>query len=449
MLLSRCIALIALVLVTSARAEDFAAQADAYISALVQQNKFSGSVLAAKDGKPLFRKGYLLANREWNIPNGPDTRFRLGSITKQFTATAILQLAEQGKLKVDDPISKYYEASPASWAKVTIHHLLTHSSGIPSYTSMPGFFAKQSRDDRTPEEIIQLTQDKPLEFEPGSKWNYDNTGYILLGYVVEKASGEKYADYVRTHIFEPLGMRDTGYDMPVDIVPHRAAGYDVTPKGWRNSPYLAMSLPYAAGSLYSTVDDLLIWDQAIYAGKLLTPESWKRMFTAHIHEYGYGWGVDEQFHHRQISHGGGINGFATFIARFPDDKVTVIALGNTSSSASGQIAKALAGMLFGEKIAIPAPKVEVKIDTKLLDRYPGKYQLQPGMVLTVTREGDQLKIQLTGQPKFPMFPEGNNLFFLKVVDAELEFIAEPGGQAKAVILHQGGADKEAPRIATP
>jgi D-alanyl-D-alanine carboxypeptidase len=443
------LALLAFMVVTVALAEDFASQADAYISALVQQNKFSGAVLVAKDGKPLFRKGYLLANREWNIPNAPDTKFRLGSITKQFTATAILELAEQGKLKLDDPISKYYAAAPESWAKVTIHHLLTHTSGIPSYTSMPGFFAKQSRDDRTPEEIIQLTQDKPLEFEPGVKWNYDNTGYILLGYVIEKASGEKYADYVHAHIFEPLGMHDTGYDMAADILPHRATGYSVNAKGWRNSPYLAMSLPYAAGSLYSTVDDLLIWDQAIYAGKLLTPESWKKMFTAYLHEYGYGWGIDEQFHQRHISHGGGINGFATFISRFPDAKVTVIALGNTDSAASGRIATALAGMLFGEKVAIPAPFVEAKIDPKLLDQYPGAYQLKPGAVLTVTREGDQLMVQFTGQPKFPVFPEGNGKFFLKVVDAELEFLGEPGAKAGAVILHQGGADQRAPRVEAP
>src|SRR5258708_308236 len=173
---------------TLVHAQDFAVKADQYVSAYVQQNKFIGSVLVARDSKPVFRKGYGLANREWDIPNAPNTKFRLGSITKQFTATCIMQLVEAGKLKLDDPISKYYSGAPA-WTKITIHHLLTHTSGIPSYTDLPGFFQKEAMTDRTPAEIIKLTQDKPLEFEPGEKMKYDNSGYIILGYVIEKVSG--------------------------------------------------------------------------------------------------------------------------------------------------------------------------------------------------------------------------------------------------------------------
>src|SRR5712671_4473271 len=179
------IALAVFTLATISKAQEFASKAEEYLNAQFKRGHFMGSVLVARDGKILFEKGYGLANAEWNIPNTPQTKFRLGSITKQFTATAILQLAEQGKLAVADPVSKYYTDASESWSKVTIHHLLTHTSGIPSYTDDREFFPKKSRDPRTPAEIIKLTQDQPLQFEPGAKWKYDNTGYILLGYIIE------------------------------------------------------------------------------------------------------------------------------------------------------------------------------------------------------------------------------------------------------------------------
>src|SRR5688572_17307322 len=199
-------------------AQDYAARADAFVNAFVEQKKFMGAVLVAQDGKPVLRKGYGFANVEWEIPNTPDTKFRLGSITKQFTALAILQLAEAGKLSLDDPAKKYYSDAPPAWDKVTVHHLLNHTSGIPSYTSIPNFFRDKARDPLKPAEIVKLTQDKPLEFEPGEKMIYSNSGYVLLGHIIEKASGEEYADYMRKHIFEPLGMKNTGYDMQKTII---------------------------------------------------------------------------------------------------------------------------------------------------------------------------------------------------------------------------------------
>jgi D-alanyl-D-alanine carboxypeptidase len=330
-------------------AQDFSAKADRFVTDYVQQNKFIGTVLVARDGKPIFRKGYGLANREWSVPNGPESKFRLGSITKQFTATAILQLVEAGKLKLDDPISKYYTDSPAAWSKVTIHHLLCHTSGIPSYTGLPGFFLKESMFDRTPAEIVKLTQEKPLEFEPGEKFAYDNTGYVLLGYVIEKISGQKYADYLRDHIFSLLGMRDTGYDTAQEVIPHRASGYMFNGTTWVNAPYLAMSLPHAAGSLYSTVDDLLIWDQALYAQKPLTAASLDRMFTPNKDKYGYGWFINTRFNHKVLEHQGGINGFNTLISRYPDARVTVIVLSNMNTREIDSIGHGLAGFVLEKK----------------------------------------------------------------------------------------------------
>ena len=254
----------------------YAARADALIRNHAEAGRFDGAVLVAKDGKPIFRKAYGQANREWAIPATPETVYRLGSITKQFTAAAILQLADQGKLKLDDPISRYYPAAPESWAPITVKHLLTHRSGIPSYTALPGFFGNPSRQDMKPEAIVALTQDKPLEFTPGSKISYNNTGYVLLGVVIEKASSQTYAAYLQQHIFSPLGMKNTGFDVSETILPKRAAGYERRGSAVTNAAYLSMTLPHAAGSLYSTVDDILAWDVALRAGRSSARPRWPR-----------------------------------------------------------------------------------------------------------------------------------------------------------------------------
>jgi CubicO group peptidase (beta-lactamase class C family) len=201
---------------TPAQRADAAAEAkaEALIASMGQADTFGGTVLVAKNGQAVLRKAIGMANREWNIPNVPEGKFRIGSITKGFTATAILQLQEAGKLSINDPIAKYYSAAPASWNAITIKHLLTHRSGIPSYTGLPNFINTTARQDLTPEQIIKLTQDKPLQFEPGSKYAYDNTGYVLLGYVIEKVSGQSYVDYMQEHIFKPLGMNSTGSALP-------------------------------------------------------------------------------------------------------------------------------------------------------------------------------------------------------------------------------------------
>src|SRR5215469_5337643 len=269
-------------------------KAEALIQPLVKADQFNGTVLVARNGIPVFQQAYGLADREWNVPDTLNTKFRIGSITKQFTATAILQLQEAGKLSVDDPVSKYYTDAPDAWKGITIRHLLTHTSGIPSYTSIPHFFDGEAKLDRTPEQIIKLTADKPLEFEPGSKFVYDNSGYIILGYIIEKVSGEHYADYVQHHIFDPLGMKSSGYDVSETIIPNRAAGYRFEKDKYVNAEYLSMTEPFSAGSLYSTVGDMLVWDQALYAGKLLSPSSFQAMFTDYGHNYGFGWTIDNQ-----------------------------------------------------------------------------------------------------------------------------------------------------------
>jgi D-alanyl-D-alanine carboxypeptidase len=422
--------------------QTYADKAAALVESYVRSDLFSGSVLVAHDGQPQFRKSFGLANREWEIPITPDTKFRIGSVTKQFTAAAILQLVERGKLKLDDPISEYYTYAPTPWQKITIRHLLTHTSGIPSYTALPDFPNKISKVHRTPQEIIQLTQNEPLEFEPGTQFAYDNTGYILLGYVIEKVTGQSYVQYLQENIFGPLGMHDTGYDDSATIIPRRASGYRYSGGHWDNTSYVDMSLPFAAGSLYSTIDDLLIWDQALSGAKVLSIASLQVMFTDNGHAYGFGWFIRKQFDHHLQTHNGVINGFRATVDRYPDDKLTIIVLSNIETAPVTKIARELAALQFG----VAESYHEASVDPTLLDGYVGHYKLGPKFVLNVSRDGDRLIVQATKQPKLEVFAESDRVFFYKVVDARITFEVDPRGHATRLVLHQNGRDRPGPRI---
>ena len=437
-----------LLLATIAGAQDLSPKFEEYLNNLAKPNKFSGSVLVARDGKVLFSKGYGFANVELDVPNTPQTKFRLGSITKQFTAAAILLLQERGKLSVRDPICKYFESCPSAWSEVTIHHLLTHTGGIPNFTSFPDYLPKMMMPVTT-QEMIGRFKDKPLDFTPGEKWNYSNSGYFILGYIIEKASGETYESFLQKNIFEPLKLTNTGYDHFDTIMKKRATGYSLVNSKMMNSLYIDMTQPYSAGSLYSTVEDLFLWNEALYNGKFLSDKSREMMMTPVMNGYGYGLGIQTRSNRKVISHGGGINGFSTYIARFADDKVTVVVLRNTDygSPNPGQISNTLAGIAFGENPATSAPAAvnEIKVDPKIYDAYVGRYELAPNLVLTITRQGDRLMAQATGQGEIQLFPESETKYFLKVVDAKVTFVKDAGGKVTKLILHQDG-DHEAKKI---
>jgi CubicO group peptidase (beta-lactamase class C family) len=428
----------------SARGDGVPEKLSAYLDAAAKVQKFNGSVLVAKGGAILFAKGYGLANAEYDIPNSPDTKFRLGSITKQFTATAILILQDQGKLKVEDRISKYLANAPKAWDKVTIHHLLTHTSGIPSYTDDPSY-GKNMTKPETVDSMIARFKDKPLEFEPGSKFHYDNSGYFLLGAIIEKVSGKTYEAFLKEAIFQPLRMTSTGYDRHATVLPKRASGYERRGEGLVNAPYLDMNQPFAAGSLYSTVGDLYKWDRALKACKLISKPAMAAMFKPFKNNYAYGWAIGERKGHKQIGHGGGINGFATDFERYPDDDVCIAVLCNVLPSNPGTVAGDLAGIVFGETVKLPKSRVVAKVDPKLYDQYVGKYQLAPQFALTVTRDGDRLLTQATGQGQLEIFPESETEFFLKVVEAQITFVKK-GDKVTHLILHQNGRDVEGKRV---
>lgn len=415
---------------------------DQIVQTYVASHQFMGSVLVARGDQVLLSKGYGSADLEWNVPNAPNTKFRLGSITKQFTAASILLLQEHGKLSVNDPVKKYMPDAPAAWDKITIFNLLTHTSGIPNFTSFPDY-RKLEPFPTTAEQLVARFRDKPLEFEPGQKWNYSNSGYVLLTYLLEKISGEDYAKFVRENIFMPLGMKDSGYDSNSAVIIHRASGYARNHDEFENAGFINMTVPQGAGALYSTTEDLLKWEQGLFGGKLLKESSLTQMTTPFKSDYAFGLMVRQSEGHKVIEHGGGIEGFNTQLAYYPEDKLTVVALSNVNGNAPDQIATNLAAVAHGEKITLTSERKEIKLDPKVLDRYAGVYRMAAPVndTMLITLAGDQLSAKLDGQPSFPIYPESETMFFLKVVDAQIEFPKTDGtGKASQLTLHQNGRD---------
>jgi CubicO group peptidase (beta-lactamase class C family) len=344
--------------------EQLASKVEEYMAARVQHDHFSGSILIAKGGKVLYCQGYGMANLEHDVPNTPQTKFRLGSITKQFTAMAILILQERGKLNVHDKVKQHFADAPKAWDEITIEHLLTHTSGIPNYTESLEFL--RTLPVRVSlKELIAKFKDRPLDFKPGAKFKYSNSGYIVLGQIIETVSGKNYPSFMKEAIFGPLDMKDTGYDNATALIKNRASGYTrrlgivLT-----NCDYIDMSIPHDAGALYSTVLDLLKWDQALYSDKLLPRKSLEAMFTPHKDNYGYGWIIDKKYGAIRYSHGGGIMGFVTTIERYPDDRLLVVALSNLETAPVFATGSDLAAIARGEKYTMPGTAAAKKVAGK-------------------------------------------------------------------------------------
>ena len=432
---------IALVLVTvSAAGAQDTARMEQVIQSHVSAGTFMGTVLVARDGAVVLDKAYGMANLELEVPNTPATKFRLGSITKQFTAASILLLEERGKLKIDDKVKTYLPDAPMAWDRITVFNLLTHTSGIPNFTSLADYSTiKLSA--RTAESSVVAVHDKTLDFGPGEKMSYSNSGYLVLGAIIEKVSGQSYEKFVADNIFTPLGMNDSGYDSNTAIIKRRASGYIKTPAGYVNAGYIHMSIPHAAGALYSTTGDLLKWEQALFAGKVVSKASLDRMITPFKNDYALGLTSTIDKGRRGIAHGGGIDGFNTHLAYYPDTKTVIVALSNVNGPVPGAVAAQLGALMHGDTVTLSSERKEITVPVATLSKYVGAYELGPGAVMTITLEGERLMGQLTGQGKLPIFPQSETLFFLRVVDAQIEFAAD----ASSLVLHQNGRDTKANR----
>ncbi len=520
------------------------AEFDKLLSAQYKPGEPGCAALVAIKGQIVYKKAFGMANLELNVPMQPDMVFRIGSITKQFTAIAILQLMEQGKLSLQDEITKFIPDYPTQAYKITIEHLLTHTSGIKSLTNVPEF-GKYIKEDLKPAEVVDKFKNLPMEFAPGTKFNYNNSGFFLLGYIIEKITGKTYQEYIEENFFKPLGMTNSLYGNDKKIIKNRAYGYQPDGDGFANADYLSMLLPYSAGSIMSTVEDLYKWNRALISYKLVKKETLGKAFTEYKlsngkgTSYGYGWFLRKLQGSPTIEHAGGINGYLTdaiylpaediFVAVFsnstgksPDlvsEKITAIAIGKPlnyteitvddatleqytgvyededgnqrmitrdstqlysqrsgsqknkispfardkfffrnsfatitfNRNMSGNVTEAVVEergiSTLWKKTDKPLPALtEIKVAPEVLSRYVGEYELTPGFILTVTVEGDRIFTQATGQEKVEVYAESETKFFLKVVEASIEFVKDDTGKFSKLILRQGGQTIEGKRI---
>jgi D-alanyl-D-alanine carboxypeptidase len=419
---------------------DLAASMDKVASDVYKPDLPGAAIIVLKNGQVIFRKGYGIANLELNVPIRPEMVFRLASITKQFTAVAIMMLAEQGKLSLQDDIAKFFPDYSTAGKRITVENLLTHTSGIKDH--LEKLWPARMREDFRPERLIDLFKNDSLEFEPGTKESYSNSNYVLLGVIIEKLSGKEYGQFIEENIFKPLGMKHSYYERVQEIIPNRVSGYARVREGFVNAAYVSTPQLYAAGGMCSSVDDLALWDAAVYSDKLLKQSSWERLFTPYrlasgeVSAYAFGW-VISQFEGRTIaSHTGGIPGFTTYVLHMPVDRVYVAILSNdrTAEVQPEYVARRLAAIAIGKPIL--EAKI-IKLDARLLEKYVGQYQDSDGEITSVRRDGNRLFSQSAGDPEVELFPTSDETFIVKAFDAQVSFIKDAQGKVMGVIFHVG------------
>jgi CubicO group peptidase (beta-lactamase class C family) len=415
---------------------------DEYMNALVKLDRFSGAIMIAQGGRVLVSKGYGMANLEEDVPCTPQTKFLIGSMTKQFTAMAVMILQERGKLSVQDPICKYLTDCPAAWQQVTIHHLLTHTSGIPDFFRFD--YKKTMASPRTLNQFVEMFKDKPLDFTPGSKLGYSGSGYILLGVIVGKASGQTYESFVKENIFTPLQMTNSGFADNLSVIKHFAIGYARRNNAYLHADYEDRSTVTADGNnLYSTVGDLLLWDQALYTEKLVSKKSLEAIFTPYTPEqfywhgyirFGYGWRTARLFNRRLVFHTGHSFGFITYIGRYPDDNGSVIILSNVENASLRRASRDLAAIVFGERYNLP--RAPVKVNPQLYAAYVGQYQAPDGYRFNIERENDKLIIVPAPGIKIDLIPQSDTEFeiFTGTLDDQLVFVKDEKGQVTHLLI---------------
>ena len=418
--------------------QDIAAKADELLTAYHKQGKFTGTVLIAKEGRILFEKGYGFADLDNQVANTPTTEFRIGSLSKPFTATLILQLQERGKLNIKDPVQNYIPGYPEG-DSITIEHLLNHTSGIKSLTSMKEYYEKWMAQPATLDQTIEHFKNEPLNFTPGSRFEYSNSNYILLSRIAEKASGLSFSTLLQTSIIQKLKLRQSGLDQNDRLSKTKAIGYATTPTdSFAVARYNDMSVLSGAGALYSTARDLYAWDRAWAGTELLSETSKKLMFTPAHKNYGLCWEIEQVNGRTIISHSGSIDGYLSNYMRFPDQDVCIIFLANYFQSKGPQISKALTAIVFNEPYQVPKEKKAITLDPAVYQLYTGQYQMENGPSLTIVFEEGKLKGKLGKQPYFEMLPEAETSFFIKGMDGDVVFVKDANKNVTAVNLSNNG-----------
>lgn len=408
------------------------AYADQLFSRAYAAGEPGAAVLVMKDGQAVLRKGYGMASLELGVPIQPDMVFEIASITKEFTAAAILLLQDRGKLSVEDDVTKYLPDYPTHGQKITLRHLLTHTSGIPDFTGMPEWWPRM-REDMTIPQIMDLFKDKPLEFNPGEKLGYSNSAYVLLAAVIEKASGKSYEDFVEQEILAPLGMKRSRNWHLGEIVPGLVTGYDRGENGYQTALPISMTQSIGAGSLLSTVDDLALWGEALSNGKLLKKESLERMTTpwklpsGQSVKGGYGIQIFEEDGKRILAHGGGTPGFNTYLLSIPSERLQVVVLSNIFGHNPGveSLAYRIAMKALGKPVE---DRQTMDLDPATLDEHTGLYRVDEEVSWSVSREGKRLFVQPTGGGRHEILAMSRDDFFSPDSEARIHFRRDGRGK---------------------
>jgi CubicO group peptidase (beta-lactamase class C family) len=409
-----------------------------WIESYERNGYLNGSILIASNENILFNKGFGMANWEHGVPNQPTTKYRIGSLTKAFTALGILQLHENGKLNINDCIGKYLPDYPKG-EQITIYHCLTNTSGIPNYTNFPDFWSTSMRLPSTLNQLIDSFKNLELSFDTGSRFEYSNSGFALLTAIIEKVSGLSYADYIQEKICRPLGMFSTGCDDGINVVPHLASGYSF----WENPihpAYADLSFPLGAYGLYSTTEDLFIWDKALKSSQLLNNDLTEKMFIPNLSSYACGWEVNEMLGRKCVHHFGDISGYFSDFLRFVDDNLTIIYLSNMNVTPVTHLTQEMAKVIFEEKVSLPLPAVPINFtNTEVIT---GKYFIgnEQNKILDISDKDGELYLTVPKMYgvlyKFKLVPVSHEsrktTFITEMINEQLIFYYSLSGQIEYV-----------------
>lgn len=421
---------------------------DRFLTAAYEVWGYQGSALVAQDGRIIISKGYGYADQQFGDANTPQTKFFIGSITKQFTAAAILLLAQEGQLSLNDPIEKYLPDYPKRVAsKVTIHELLNHTSGIPDYTDDPYVVLKRTSD-FSPSDLMSLFMNEQLEFEPGTRFSYSNSSYIVLGAIVESVSGQSYEAFLHHRLLKPIGMLNSGYARREAGIPQRAEGY--TTDEYQNlvdALPVSMSILHTAGALYSTVEDMLRWDQALYCDKILKREWIDKMLTPYLGGYGYGWFIDSLYRLRHTYHGGFLDGFNTTFERWPDQKLCVIVFSNEDEAPVKKIAHGLAAIAFGLPYEMPLKKEAISLDIGELAGIDGLYKTAGEQYRHVAVDSGVVHTWVEGFPRRLLLPASlDNFFAADDNNVLFTFRRDTRGRVEGLVITDEGRNYYSPKL---
>ncbi len=431
--------LLSLILLLTATAGAQTDKIDDFVKAEMRRQRLSGLSLAVvKEGKIIKAEGYGLANVEHNIAAKPETVYQIGSISKQIIAAGIMLLMQEGKVNLDDNISKFLEGTPDIWKEITVRHLLTHTSGI--VREAPGFDPYKIQNDA---DVIKTAYPLPLRFAPGEKWEYCNVGYFALAEIIRKVTGKPWGDYLHERLFQPLEMNATRTTSTTEVVPNRADGY-----AWKDGKLRNADIYFAlrpSGAFLSTVLDLAKWDAALYSDQFLKPSTREQMWTpvrlnsGTSYPYGFGWELNPVAGHKRVSHSGSLPGFRATISRFVDDKLTVIVLTNTDNADPGAVALGVAKTYIPE---LNPPRTVAKVDPKIFDAYVGQYQLNSVITLTITRADEKLFFQQSASlDKEELLPESETNFFINANrNITYSFVKDEKGQVTHLAVQNAGRE---------